>query len=437
MKFFVVLALLLAFARSGESQVPAKTISTRSSSGEFLAYPQPIVPSRFVRSKTDSISLDPALLVIACERVRQTIYSELGITGEARGLVYLHPRQAHFPNEPPAINVQPGPLGWAYQVEIPDTTDEATFVRAITHVVLWEIANRNAGSRSAEIPLWFADGLAENLLHLTTLELSLSSGRRESGMNISRVFFDARRQNPLAQAEIVLRANKPLTFDQLSWQDPRQWTMRDAEVFHSSAQLFVSRLLHFQDGPACFRAMLAELPEKYNWQFAFLNGFQSHFHRALDVEKWWALQLVQFAGHDLTEAWTLDQSRERLDEAIRTTVEIRSDQNALPRRAEIPLQTILREWDAQQQPPALERKLQELTILRLSAAPAILPILDGYRDVIATYLQKQNFSRSLFTFKKPSGPILNKLTMESIAKLDALDKKRESLGPVETASASK
>jgi hypothetical protein len=213
--------------------------------------------------------------------------------------------------------------------------------------------------------------------------------------------------------------------------------MLDAAVFHSSAQLFVSRLLHFRDGPACFRAMLADLPEKYNWQFAFLNGFQSHFHRVLDVEKWWALQLVQFSGHDLTQAWTLDESRTRLDEAIRAIVEIRSGQNALPHRAEVSLQTILREWDAQQQPPMLERKLQELTILRFSAAPGIIPILDGYRDVIATYLQKQNFSRSLFTFKKPSGPILNKLTTESIAKLDALDAKRESLRPLETASASK
>jgi len=51
-----------------------------------------------------------------------------------------------------------------------------------------------------------------------------------------------------------------------------------------------------ENGRACLREMLAQLPAFYNWQFAFLKGFQPWFQRPLDVEKWWALTVVRLPG---------------------------------------------------------------------------------------------------------------------------------------------
>ena len=54
----------------------------------------------------------------------------------------------------------------------------------------------------------------------------------------------------------------------------------------------MGELLRLPDGRACLQRMLAQLPQHYNWQFAFLEAFHARFERPLDVEKWWALSLA-------------------------------------------------------------------------------------------------------------------------------------------------
>ena len=93
-----------------------------------------------------------------------------------------------------------------------------------------------------------------------------------------------------------------MTFEELSWPTAANSTGAAGEFYGDSAQLFVDELLSLPDGRACLRAMVAELP-RYNWQFAFLHAFGAYFQRPLDVEKWWALQVVQFTGHDLGQTW--------------------------------------------------------------------------------------------------------------------------------------
>ncbi len=55
-------------------------------------------------------------------------------------------------------------------------------------------------------------------------------------------------------------------------------------------------LLGLKNGPAKLRALLAELPAHLNWQTAFFDAFDEDFKRPLDVEKWWALRVVNFAA---------------------------------------------------------------------------------------------------------------------------------------------
>src|SRR5205085_591999 len=119
----------------------------------------------------------------------------------------------------------------------------------------------------------------------------------------------ARRDSPLEQAHKTLQSRPPLSFHELSWPLEEQWFGEASEVYRASSQLFLSQLLRLEGGRSALRAMLVELPQRYNWQFAFLNAFHAHFQCTLDVEKWWALQTLHFGGRDLVaQTWPFEES---------------------------------------------------------------------------------------------------------------------------------
>jgi len=138
----------------------------------------------------------------------------------------------------------------------------------------------------------------------------------------------------LAGARRVLRDHAALTFEQLSWPTDAQLAGDDGGVYRASAQLFVNELQALKNGPAHLRAMLETLPKFYNWQMAFQAAFRENFPRSLDVEKWWAVQVVSFVARDPGPAWTPAVSRDKLDEILSVPVKMRTASNALPAHAE-------------------------------------------------------------------------------------------------------
>src|SRR5262249_44071290 len=136
----------------------------------------------------------------------------------------------------------------------------------------------------------------------------------ENGMNIKRIRVELtdnpaaigpnmRKLNPLAEAMAMFRTNTPLTFDELSWPTDEQLSEKSGGVYTSSAQLFVAELLRMEHGSEYMRAMLVQLPNYLNWQLAFLAGYKPVFQDPIDVEKWWALEQVDFTGRDLQHLW--------------------------------------------------------------------------------------------------------------------------------------
>jgi hypothetical protein len=218
-----------------------------------------------------------------------------------------------------------------------------------------------------------------------------------------------------------------LSFQELSWPTADQLGVTVSDIYRDSAQLFVDRLLDFKDGRACLRAMLEVLPEHYNWQFAFLRAFSSHFQRPLDIEKWWTLQIVHFTGRDLNQTWPREDSWHKLDELIRSSVQVRFGTNDLPVHTEVPLQTIVGEWDAPRQTQALQAKLRELELLRPRIAQEFVPLVDQYRTVLATYLQNREHPGSVLPFRKKAA--VRHITDEAIQQLAALEQQRISLQP--------
>ena len=423
-----VLWLLLA-PRSAPAQT--EVFSTRSVSGQFIVQVAPgaqlaLAPAN-LETNRNFVRLDPTLVPVSCERIKQIIWRMLEAKAPYSGKIFVTVYPGRGADQPIAIDAEQFRDGWAYRLTLPSLVERVRFVRTVVQAVLLEMANRAAVEHTAEVPPWLTEGLAQELLASRQIEIILPPPSTPANhIRFTYTPLDARRTNSLDHAHQVLTGVAPLTFQQLSWSAVEELTGSPAECFSSSAQLFVHQLLQFRDGGVCLRNMLAELPKYYNWQFAFLHAFQAHFSRPLEVEKWWSLETVHFTGRDLSDAWTADESWHKLEEMLHPAVQVRTAPDELPLRAEVSLQTIIRDWDASRQPPALQTKLQELESLRLRLAKDLVPLVDEYRKTVATYLEnRQHTGWSLFR-KRPSA---QQAARTAIQQLDALDARFSELRP--------
>jgi hypothetical protein len=401
----------------------------RSRSGQFIVRTVPLPdPPRAVLKLTatsDFVRLLPSFLAVSCERIRHALIQQLGGGSSPwQGKIYVALFPATTSNDTVYVTTERFTDGWQYQVRLPQVLGRERYLAAITQVLLLEFANRENPAASAEIPTWLSDGLARSLLSARELQLVLASpSATVNGLAVDTtgsVQFQA--EDPLKRTHGQLSLNSPLSFHELSWPAPEQLQGEAGELFRACSQLFVKNLLALPEGPACLRALLTELPRHLNWQFAFLRAFHKSFERPLDVEKWWTLQTACFAGRDLAQTWAAEESRRKLDEALRIPVEIRSQTNDLPLRGETTMQTIVRDWAPQPRIQVLQAKQDELQMLRVRLVPEMVPLLDGYLSVLSQFLEQAMIpERGMF----PVG--LNRKTItDTVKALDALDAQRKS-----------
>jgi len=404
----------------------------QSASGQFVvtgpAQFSPLVHLPGVAANTNLVRLEPALLSVSAERIKDSLRRKLGIAPnepwQGKIFLVLHPAQSL--DEDVTIVSQPFLNGWNYQVQLPDVLSQTRFLRAMTSVLLLELANRNAtGARAAEIPGWLTDGLSQQLSAAGSPEIILSTpGRLVDGLPQNRMVTTQRGVDPLADARRVLRDHAALTFDQLSWPADAQLNGRDDGVYRASAQLFVSELLHLKSGPAHLRAMLAALPGCYNWQTAFQSAFRENFPRPLDVEKWWALQVVSFVAHNSGPRWTPAVSREKLDETLSVPVEVWTASNALPARAEVSMQAVIRNFEPSRQAAILQTKLRDLELAQLRMAAPLAALTDEYRRTVAGYLGQNREPQPRWS----KHPLPQKTSARAtLKKLDELDTQRRTI----------
>jgi hypothetical protein len=440
MKAVAIIAGTLAVLSAAHAQWPPNTAMVGSASGQFFvgARSMSVSPRSIDLARApDMIMLEPALLAVSCERVKQALLHELDMQDQWQGKIFVVLRPARSVNDP--ARVMPEMLGgnWDCGVELPDVVNRDRFVETIVRACLMEIANRNARDHATEIPEWLARGLTRQLLGSSAIKLILPPPLvKENGFNVSRMTMDfsdaphskpgdqTRMLNPLAEAAGILRTNQPITFDQLSWPSDEQLSEDDADVYGSSAQLFVADLLRLPNGAANLRAMLAKMPDNFNWQLAFLDAFHGTFQEPLDVEKWWALQLTDFSGRDLLHLLTPEESWSQLNALFQFPIEVQI--GAAPAmRTDISFQTIIRGWSRTRQLQMVKKKLWELDMLRLRVAPDFIPLVDGYRETLQDYQKKRSTSlRLLF-----GGPAPDKAINEAVERLDALDARRANMRP--------
>lgn len=410
----------------------------RSVSGQFIVTRDPSSPAAGSQAlgpvgatNTDVVRLESALLAVSAERIKQKLWHELGINPAApwQGKIFLTLRPARSLDDNVTVLSERFADGWNYRVALPDVLPRTRFVRAMTGVVLLEFANRGSRVRSAEIPAWLTDGLSQQLLATGTVELVLSSPNRTvNGLAESRTVATRHGIDPLAGERDLLRDHPPLTFEQLSWPTDDQVSGADGGVYRASAHLFVNDLLKLKEGPKNVRVMLQTSPDYFNWQTAFQNAFRADFAQPLDVEKWWALQVISFAAHDPGPTWTPAASREKLDEILSVAVDFRATSNALPVHAEVSWQAVIRNFDSARQSAILQVKLRDLELAEFRMARSLAPLAAGYRAALAEYLGLARRTTPITPFNKHPSPLSTGASArETLAKLDQLDAQRRDI----------
>lgn len=414
------------FAVTVRAQLPS--VSARSISGQFIVFSaqqiSPLANQPVVLTNSEFVRLEPALLAVSAERIKKSLSDDLGDNSQWRGKIFLSLRPAQSLDENVTIVASRFDNVWNYRVELPDVVTRTRLTRAITGAVLLELANRNAGERSAEIPAWLMDGLSEQVLAASSSGFILSQPNFTNGIAERRIVTTQSGWHLLAKAHDALKEQNALTFEQLSWPTDAQLSGNDGGVYRASAQLFVNDLLNLKNGQKELRAMLQALPKFLNWQIAFRETFKKDFPSQIELEKWWALQTVNFAAMDIGPMWTADASREKLDDILSVPVEYRSASNNFPVHAEISLQDAIRNFDSDQKNSLLLNKLRDLQLAELQMSPEFAPLTAEYVKAISDYIgqtplpKKILFGRHFFA-ASPRADIKKMLKT-----LDELDAKR-------------
>jgi hypothetical protein len=400
----------------------------RSLSGQFMVSSAddgaPLFHNLSTMAGTNLVWLDPALLAVAAERFKISLRQQLGLPPDASwsGRIFLVLHPARSTDEAVTIASEPFLNHWDYRVEFPDVLTRPRYARALSAVLLLELANRRtaADGHSAEIPAWLVDGTARQVLAADGEKVVLSAPvNRAGGLPVGRLDQTDHDFDAFAGARRILQNQPALTFDQLSWPADAQLAGADGGAYYASAQLFLHNLLELKNGPAKLRNLIAELPDHLNWQTSFYDAFREDFTRPLDVEKWWALRVVNFAARAPGPRWTTAVSRDRLEELLSVPVEFRNDAGALPEHGELSLQAAIRNLTPDQRDTVLRTKVRDLALVELRLAPPFGGLADAYRSTLAEFLDWQKTPAPGSVSSKH--PLPRPGIGETLKKLDVLD----------------
>ena len=434
--FFWSVWLLCAGVAAGQP-LPSPQV-TRSYSGQFVVSSarefSKLLHDPTIAANTNLVRLEPALLTVAAERFKASLWRVLGIPLNApwRGKIFLSLRPARSADDEVYLSSAAFDQTWNYRLELPDVMPRQRYARAFATVLLLELANRNNNAgpdQAAEIPPWLAAGLAQQALADDAAKIILSApvttvdGLAQARSTNAVHGFDA-----LAGTRRILQNFPALTYEQLSWPEDDQLNGSDGGVYLASAQLFVHELIGLTNGAAKCRDLLTRLPTCRNWQMAFLGAFRENFARPLDLEKWWSIRVLAFAAHANGPRWTTAMSRIRLAELLGVPVAFRSDASALPVPAEVPLQTALKNFAPAQRDAVLRTKLRDLELAEFRLAPPFNVLAEGYRSLLADFLGEKKTAGHNASAGSPRATATGGVNLEKIiGRLDELDANRRAV----------
>ena len=364
----------------------------------------------------NSVIVEADFLALTAERVRRALAGELPAIASIHDSIELGILPQAPADAPIMIGTTVFSDGIKYRVTIPPAVDQTRLVKGLLTVLLVQYANYGGGERSAELPSWLIEGMAQQLYFAVGSRLVVD--HRSTAFEVVARDFQVRvREN--------LRTNALFTFHELTMSAPPPPGSSAEGLYQSGAHLLVESLLQRQNGRAQFADFLHRLNKTWNWQTAFREAF--HFERMLDVEKWWALTVVEFTTRDQRQAWSTALSLQKLEALLATRIETVNATNSLPETRLVDLPYLLERTDWDLQASALNEKISQLSFIAPHFAPRIGGLAYEYKRAFQSYLARRGnlgISPSLRTTPEAQA---RTIAAETARRITALDARRQKL----------
>jgi len=362
-----------------------------------------------------AVEVVPEFLVVTAERVRRALVAEIPALDEARSPIHIVIIDSAGADSLVRIVGSRFADGWKYEMAVPRVTEESRLVKGFIDTLILQYANRGS-ERSAELPAWVTEGLAEQLYF--SIGPSFVISRTPTAWEAS-----ARDMNHWTRE--MLRTNAVPSFQELTTSAvPADKTLQES-VYLAGTHLLAHALLEAPNGRQRFAKFLRGLSRTWNWQTAFMQSYE--FHRMLDVEKWWSLTTIEFTTRDQRQAWSQEMSLRKLDELVRVRVEYREATNALPEVRLVDVKAILDENDPVLQQNALQEIVSQLKYTVPHMAQPVAAIAFSYQKTLEGYLQ--NRGRAGVRPGLPTTPAALSQTQKAdlLRRLAMLDQQRRAL----------
>jgi len=399
--------------------------------GQFIVkgvpFPPSVAPSRegSIRTFTpntnkdwpDSVRLDPSTVVVVCERIKQIFLQELGLSDQWKGMIEIdidfYPKGVL---RPITLSHRLMNDGLHTQMKIADEVVPHRLIEAIVQVLLLEYSNRDLHqTQMAEVPLWMIDGMTQLVMQRGGPALIPTPGAPKT--------FTIEKTNPVKAAKSRLKTIQPPEFSQITSPGPEFSSGINWMIFQDACLVLTWELLNQPDGKINYCRNLRLLKNYRNWQLAFLEAWKGQFKNMTDVEKWWALVLVNSRKDAGKNAWTLKQSIEKLNEILsEASVSTISQINQPRHPSTIHLQQIAESWAPMVQIYFFERVAAQLKAFELAADPVVAELASRYRTTIVDYIRQPR----IYAFFGKDAPSRSDLRVLK-KRLNYLDNEREQL----------
>jgi len=413
-----------------------EAVTVYSRSGQFVIHSAyattPTLSQVGAPTNSARVTLAPDPLAVSCERIKAGVLRELDLADRWRSKVQVWIRSRLRSGTPPGFVATRYADGWQYTLDLPEQIEPPALVRAVVLALLTELANRQAGPRAAEVPLWLVEGLSARLGGMVGPDLVVVPTPLQSrvGESVGQLDLAPRTRvgaENLAEIRAWFLGRQPLSFAEISQPSPAQLVGEAYTTYRHSAQLLLDELQRLRQGRRCLQLLVFGLPRALNWQTAFLRAFSSHFDRLLDVEKWWTVATQSFLQGDQPNSWPRSVTLDKLVDLLRVRVEVQDRPGALRRAADYSLQEFLARTTFAGHQNAIRLRQARLKSIQRSAAPETVSLVQNYLAVLDDYLvQRSRAGRAGVSKRMPSLPPAFVLR-ETIRRLDELDRQREQL----------
>lgn len=400
MRVLVLIAcFVLPYLSRGAVTQRFKTVESRS--GQILVrwLDQFRVPPYLRQDEVaaDIIVLSPELVTVSAERIKEGVLQQLGtmdrwqVKGDKIQITFTSGR-----SNPNRFHVDSHRFtnGWRYQVRISPKIRRQVWLRGCVGLFLLEIANRMATERSAEVPVWLIDGIATELSQSALIDLSPSFTDQiqvgGSNPSLGRIVPTQRRQDPILATRSFLGQNVPVSVAELFFPTTDHTVGNKTTLYRRSAHFFFRQLASLPAGKASLQQFIASLSSYLNWQQAFFPSFQEQFTSMLELEKWWSVALTDLTHLTPVSSWTPAESLSYLDRILKPAALVGQERDQLAERKNFTLQQVIAQWELNDQRPTLMQIQNRLRVLSIYAAPSLRPVIQGYQQALASYLERRS-----------------------------------------------